>query len=342
MGFCKSLVIRLKTHAFLSILILGDWMMFFQHCRCIFFVLLLFSPLFTIPVLGLEGGQKNILKTAKSLDEALTSGITVFCTIESYFRGNLMIPQSTSHHKVRFTRSKDKIAAIFEHDDSVIPSSENHDKNAMISGRIVICSDEKKSVRKDYPISWNEVEKAWIHKESNTHLFVADSDSSTIHSWTDHFFWILGKGIVGQVVDVAESKVETDNEGLKHFFLCGKDGKNREWNIDFLPDKSCMIRKAVQLMSENLRLTVTTSGEQLLGGCFFPEHASVELLTKTNYRITDVILEFDEQIYNEAKNDIDKEAPRGSFVKDESSGQEKIYIRGYEDHTHSTPKPSKP
>jgi hypothetical protein len=292
--------------------------------------------LFTVPVWG-QGG--DILKTAKSLDDALTSGITVFCTIESSFRGSLMIPQSTSHHKVRFTWSRDKIAAIFEHDDLVVPSSENHDKNAMISGRIVICSDKKKSVRKDYPISWNEVEKVWIHKESNTHLFVADSDSSTIHSWTEHFFWILGKGIVGQVVDVAESKIETDNEGLKHFFLCGKDSKNREWNIDFLPDKSCMIRKAVRLMGENLKLTVTTSGEQLLGGCFFPEYASVELLTKTNYHITNVIFEFDEQIYNEAKNDIDKEVPRGSFVKDESAGQDKTYISGYDDRTHSTQVP---
>jgi hypothetical protein len=314
--------------------------MFLRHFHYCFCALLLFSPLFTVPVWG----QEDILKTAKSLDDALISGITIFCTRESYFPGRGIIPQSTSHHKVRFTRSQDKIAAIYEHDDSIIPSSENHDKTAMISGRIVICSDKKKSTKKDYAIYWDDTEKAWIQKESNVNLHIVDSDSSTINSWTDPFFWSIGKGIVGQVVDVAESKIETDNEGLKHFFLRGKDDKNREWNIDLLPDKSCIIRKAIHLLGENLEFTITTNGDQLFGGFFFPKHALVELLlgtkiNKTNYHITNVILEFDEQIYNEAKNDIDKEMPQSSLVKDESSGQEKVYISGYNDYTNSTHDP---
>jgi len=305
---------------------------FFCHIR--FCLLLLSMNAFLTPVWGQEG----MLKRAKTLDHVAISGITVFCTSERRFPGLGKVPASTTIREIRFTRSKDKVAFVDNVDASAVPV----DKSVAVSGRVVVWADSKRSVKKDYLSSWDESTNTWVEREGcdNTTLFVADIDVGHIQSWADTFLWIIGRGVAERIVDVTESRVETDKDGVRHFLFRGNDADNHVWDIDLLPDKNYMICKAIRSQGDVIDFAITTNGSQLVDGWFFPEHALLEVfigskVSSSDYRIANVTLKFDDNLYDGAKSDIDKEMPIGSMIHEESVGHIKTYIKGFEDYSNS-------
>ena len=351
--FCKKTIgypiffLRKKCNVTFTPIFQGHRFGFCHLHACLLFVFVQFFS-------GYLLGQDDILKTAKSLDQVLVSGMTVICTSEKHSPGLGIMSASITKYNVRFTRSGDNIAAIHDGGSSVDPLDEKAvdakelQLSPAVSERKVVCVDAKKAIMKDYLLAWNESSKTWVKRDANVNLFVTDTDAGIHNAWTDHLMWIAGKGVTDRFVDVIESKIETDKDGVRHFVFRAKDKDNdgRIWDIDLLPDKNCMVRKAVRMHGDSADLVITTNGHQLFDGCSFPESALVEVFlgTKvfsTNYQITNIALKFDEDIYNEAKNDIDEEMPQGALVKDESAGQQRVYINGYEDRSRPDQLPVK-
>jgi hypothetical protein len=200
---------------------------------------------------------------------------------------------------------------------------------------------------KDYFLGWNETEKKWIHKETNAGMFAADSDSGTLEAWTDSFLWIVGRGIVSRLVDIIDCHTDAGTDGKKVLHIHGKERDGLEWKVDLLPDETYMIRKATRFRDGKQDVTFTTAGSQLCGDFLFPENAVIEVslgskMIVTNYHIDKVRLEFDDDIYEEAREDIEKEMPRGSFINDESSGQKRVYVQGFEYRPQLAVQPAMP
>jgi hypothetical protein len=92
-------------------------MPFFYRNIGLFFLI----GLLRFPVLGAD----ESVRVAASLDSVLLSGITVLCASEKHFPGTGVIPPSTTRHHIGFTRSKKKIAAVYDDNNLAMPQSES-------------------------------------------------------------------------------------------------------------------------------------------------------------------------------------------------------------------------
>jgi len=319
----------------------GDRMKNLAFATCLICVLLAFLYVLVLQChLGYAVDEKSMITQAQAIDKVFEAGVTFTASVTA---NSIVNTNSFSTYSVFFTRAKGGFVAIKEDTGAKITSSQSESDSSMYAVfpvKQVFFTDSQRAVTQSIsPIAEGQSES------ENTNVLVTDADAGCLDGILDTYLLAIGRNVVGPFVSISESKLVSDDEGIKHLLLSGTEKSGATWEVDILPDAGFLLRKASFFNDRGqIEEVLETEGQISNDGVFFPQKARISKplgnhsITK-EFLFTDVKLGFDSIRYTQIKDDLSKEYEAGVTVKDETKGQSVTYVVGGHGHSEYVSRP---